>query len=204
MPAIQGNRAVAHIQPVQCNTPSDAAAAALSVRERRRSFFFVADPPRIAKAPRPEKPKKQIYVPSLAEKFASALRENPILKASTVNGTIIAPDGVISAAYTIENIQVAMCLVSGCKKNEMLGDRRLKYIVEPRQIAMFLCKRFTGRSLPEIGRRFGGKDHTTVLHAIRKFEWMDDKLPADGSQITEIAERAWALFKEREAEKSAA
>ena len=52
-------------------------------------------------------------------------------------------------------------------------------IVRPRQIAMYLAKILTPRSLPEIGRRFGGRDHTTVLHAVRKIEGMvsdDQKL----------------------------
>lgn len=55
---------------------------------------------------------------------------------------------------------------------DMKSDRRMKYIVRPRQIAMFLCKTMTRRSLPEIGRRFGDKDHSTVLHAVRKIESM--------------------------------
>lgn len=52
--------------------------------------------------------------------------------------------------------------------NDMKSDRRTKAVVYPRQIAMYLAKELTTRSLPDIGRRFGGKDHTTVLHAVRK------------------------------------
>jgi chromosomal replication initiator protein len=55
-------------------------------------------------------------------------------------------------------------------KTELLSNRRTRTIVKPRQVAMYLSKVMTPRSLPEIGRRFGGRDHTTVLHAVRKIE----------------------------------
>ena len=51
-----------------------------------------------------------------------------------------------------------------------MSSRRTANVVRPRQIAMYLAKTLTLRSLPEIGRRFGGRDHTTVLHAVRKIE----------------------------------
>ena len=53
---------------------------------------------------------------------------------------------------------------------DLLSSRRTASVVRPRQIAMYLSKTLTLRSLPEIGRRFGGRDHTTVLHAVRKIE----------------------------------
>jgi chromosomal replication initiator protein len=53
---------------------------------------------------------------------------------------------------------------------DILSSRRSASVVKPRQIAMYLAKILTLRSLPEIGRRFGGRDHTTVLHAVRKIE----------------------------------
>ena len=58
----------------------------------------------------------------------------------------------------------------GVSKHDILSQRRHRSIVWPRQVGMFLAKAMTARSLPEIGRRFGGRDHTTVLHAIRKIE----------------------------------
>lgn len=57
-------------------------------------------------------------------------------------------------------------------RNELLSARRSRDVVRPRQIAMYLAKALTSRSLPEIGRRFGGRDHTTVLHSVRKVEQM--------------------------------
>ena len=58
----------------------------------------------------------------------------------------------------------------GVQRGDLLSSRRNQSIVRPRQIGMYLAKTLTARSLPEIGRRFGGRDHTTVLHAIRKIE----------------------------------
>lgn len=55
-------------------------------------------------------------------------------------------------------------------RNDLLSSRRSRDVVRPRQIAMYLAKSLTARSLPEIGRRFGGRDHTTVLHSVRKVE----------------------------------
>ncbi|RYE07294.1 MAG: chromosomal replication initiator protein DnaA [Hyphomicrobiales bacterium] len=73
-------------------------------------------------------------------------------------------------------------------RNELLSSRRSRDVVRPRQIAMYLAKSLTSRSLPEIGRRFGGRDHTTVLHSVRKVEQMmkDD---ADLTQEIELLKR---------------
>ena len=54
--------------------------------------------------------------------------------------------------------------------SDMIGPKRTRTIARPRQIAMYLAKSLTTRSLPEIGRRFGGRDHTTIMHGIRKVE----------------------------------
>lgn len=70
----------------------------------------------------------------------------------------------------IEDIQKVVARQFNVPRNDMLSNRRTRQIVRPRQIAMYLSKTMTPRSLPEIGRRFGGKDHTTVLHAVRKVE----------------------------------
>ncbi|MEM1376823.1 MAG: chromosomal replication initiator protein DnaA [Pseudomonadota bacterium] len=70
----------------------------------------------------------------------------------------------------IEDIQRVVAQHYNIPKNEMLSNRRTRTVVRPRQIAMYLSKVMTLRSLPEIGRRFGGRDHTTILHAVRKVE----------------------------------
>lgn len=68
----------------------------------------------------------------------------------------------------IEQIQRAVCERFKVARNDLLSSRRTANVVHPRQIAMYLAKTMTLKSLPEIGRRFGGRDHTTVLHAVRK------------------------------------
>ena len=70
----------------------------------------------------------------------------------------------------IEDIQRIVSRHYNVSRQEMISNRRTRTIVKPRQIAMFLSKTMTPRSFPEIGRRFGGRDHTTVLHAVRKIE----------------------------------
>jgi chromosomal replication initiator protein len=72
----------------------------------------------------------------------------------------------------IEDIQRVVARHYNVSKADLLSARRTRTIVRPRQIAMYLAKVLTPRSLPEIGRRFGGRDHTTVLHAVRKIEEM--------------------------------
>ena len=68
-------------------------------------------------------------------------------------------------------------------RNDLLSARRSRDVVRPRQIAMYLAKSLTSRSLPEIGRRFGGRDHTTVLHSVRKVEQL---MKDDGDLCQEI------------------
>jgi chromosomal replication initiator protein len=75
----------------------------------------------------------------------------------------------------IEDIQRAVARHFNVSRADMLSSRRTANVVRPRQIAMYLAKTLTLRSLPEIGRRFGGRDHTTVLHAVRKIEGLADK-----------------------------
>src|SRR5579862_278323 len=70
----------------------------------------------------------------------------------------------------IEDIQRVVARQYNVSRADLLSSRRTTNIVRPRQVAMYLAKTLTLRSLPEIGRRFGGRDHTTVLHAVRKIE----------------------------------
>jgi len=75
----------------------------------------------------------------------------------------------------IEDIQRLVANHYNVSRADILSSRRTATVVRPRQIAMYLAKSLTLRSLPEIGRRFGGRDHTTVLHAVRKIEGMVGK-----------------------------
>ncbi|MEC8164883.1 MAG: helix-turn-helix domain-containing protein, partial [Pseudomonadota bacterium] len=71
---------------------------------------------------------------------------------------------------TIEEIQKRVAEHFNIRLSEMYSSRRARAVARPRQIAMYLAKQLTVRSLPEIGRKFGGRDHTTVMHAVRKVE----------------------------------
>jgi chromosomal replication initiator protein len=74
------------------------------------------------------------------------------------------------ARITIEDIQRAVCAHYRIDKSEMASQRRTRAVARPRQVAMYLAKELTPRSYPEIGRRFGGRDHSTVIHAVRTIE----------------------------------
>lgn len=71
---------------------------------------------------------------------------------------------------TIEEIQKRVAEYFNIKMSDMVSNRRMQNIARPRQVAMYLAKILTSKSLPEIGRKFGGRDHTTILHAVRKIE----------------------------------
>ncbi len=83
----------------------------------------------------------------------------------------------------IEDIQKLVASHFNVSRGDILSARRTASVVRPRQIAMYLAKLLTPRSLPEIGRRFGGRDHTTVLHAVRKITGL---VTADGTLSEEI------------------
>lgn len=71
---------------------------------------------------------------------------------------------------SIEEIQRRVAEHYNVRLSDLIGPKRVRTIARPRQIAMYLAKQMTTRSLPEIGRRFGGRDHTTIMHGIRKIE----------------------------------
>ena len=83
----------------------------------------------------------------------------------------------------IEDIQKLVATHYSVTRADILSARRTATVVKPRQVAMYLSKALTLRSLPEIGRRFGGRDHTTVLHAVRKIEGLSS---SDGALREEI------------------
>ena len=76
--------------------------------------------------------------------------------------------GLSATNPTIRSIQDEVCNFFEVTMNDLKSPRRHKRIVVPRQVAMYLCKQLTSRSLPEIAAKFGGKDHTTVIHACKK------------------------------------
>lgn len=90
---------------------------------------------------------------------------------------------------TIDEIQRRVSEHYNLKLTDMHSTRRSRNVARPRQVAMYLSKQLTARSLPEIGRKFGGRDHTTVMHAVRKIEeLMDDD--AGFAQDVDVLRRA--------------
>ena len=81
---------------------------------------------------------------------------------------------------TIDSIQTLVCKYFKISKNEMLSSRRSRYLVRPRQVAIYLSKILTTKSLPEIGREFSNRDHTTVIHSVKTIE----KLKCDNTEIS--------------------
>lgn len=86
----------------------------------------------------------------------------------------------------VEDIQRAVARTYNIAKSDLLSARRTANVVRPRQIGMYLAKTLTPKSLPEIGRRFGGRDHTTVLHAVRKIAALIQRDPMLAEEVTSL------------------
>ena len=88
---------------------------------------------------------------------------------------------------TVDEIQKTVSEHFNLKQADLLSERRTRSVARPRQIAMYLCKQHTTRSYPDIGRRFGGRDHTTVLHGVRKIDSLlatDEQIARDVEALT--------------------
>ena len=106
---------------------------------------------------------KEIDVPFVEEVLANVLRAN-------------------QRRISIDEIQTRVAAHFSIRKAEMTSARRAREVARPRQVAMYLSKQLTPKSLPDIGRRFGGRDHTTVIHAVKRIESLraaDAELDAD-------------------------
>ncbi len=121
----------------------------------------------------------------LAHKITSNVRElEGALNRITANIQLVGRDITLESAQeelndllrscerrvTIDEIQRRVAEHFNIRLGEMTSERRARAVARPRQVAMYLAKQLTTRSLPEIGRKFGGRDHTTVIHAVRKIE----------------------------------
>jgi len=90
---------------------------------------------------------------------------------------------------TIEDIQKQVAAHFNIKVADMHSARRSRSVARPRQVAMYLSKKLTTKSLPEIGRKFGGKDHTTVMHAVKKVDELsaiDNEFAQDVELLTKM------------------
>lgn len=95
---------------------------------------------------------------------------------------------------SIKQIQGAVCRHAKISYVDLISQRRQKIVCEPRQIAMALCKLLTSRSFPEIGRLFGGRDHTTVLHACRKYQPVINEIAKNNGLLLPLADLVAAAF----------
>lgn len=135
----------------------------------------------------------------LAHKITSNVRElegalNRIVAYANLVGRAVTLEGTQEVLHdllrsndrrvTIEEIQKQVAEHYNVRLSEMHSARRARAVARPRQVAMYLSKQLTSRSLPEIGRKFGGRDHTTVMHAVRKI----DELRAGDNEFAEDVE----------------
>jgi chromosomal replication initiator protein len=90
---------------------------------------------------------------------------------------------------TVEEIQRKVSEHYNIRLSDMIGPKRVRTYARPRQVAMYLAKTMTSRSLPEIGRRFGGRDHTTVMHGVKRIEELKSK-DAHMAEDLELLRRA--------------
>ena len=136
----------------------------------------------------------------LAARITSNVRElegalNRLVAYAQLNGEAITVDFAtvtlgellrsVQRRITIDEIQRAVSSHFEVKQIDLISERRAVAIARPRQIAMYLAKRLTTRSLPEIGRKFGNRDHSTVIHAVKRIEDLRGKdVEIDGAVRT--------------------
>lgn len=126
----------------------------------------------------------------LADRIGSSIRElegafNRVVAYAQLSGVAVDVDFAVATLgdslrgaqrrVTIDEIQKLVSKHFDLKPLDLVSARRARAVARPRQIAMYLAKRLTTRSLPEIGRKFGGRDHSTVIHAVRKIEELRDQ-----------------------------
>ena len=98
---------------------------------------------------------------------------------------------------TIDLIQTIVCKFFKISKNEMLSSRRSRYLVRPRQTAIYLTKILTSKSLPEIGREFSNRDHTTIIHSIKTIEKIKEENPQMMENINNLKSQILYSNKEK-------
>ncbi len=93
---------------------------------------------------------------------------------------------LVENRVTIDLIQTLVCKFFKISKNEMLSSRRSRYLVRPRQTAIYLTKILTSKSLPEIGREFSNRDHTTIIHSVKTIEKLKEEDPIMVDNINKL------------------
>lgn len=101
------------------------------------------------------------------------------------------PEPIEIKPITIRDIQVEVCRIFNVALIDILSERKSREVTIPRQLCMVLARVLTLHSLPAIGRHMGGRDHTTVYHAIKKYQWMTDELRSEFTDSTPLPK--WVL-----------
>lgn len=131
--------------------------------------------------PTPEPP-QQITIPVALPRPAAA--PTPSTLQSRLQ--FLAPIEILDRPPTIGEIIGVVCRVHGISKVDLLSHRRIAAYVAPRQLAMYLAREMTGNSLPAIGYQFGGRDHTTIMHAVRKIAALVAEDADFAAQVSEV------------------
>lgn len=111
----------------------------------------------------------------------------------TIQDTLSDSRYIAGQRLTVDRIQRAVAEEFDITLNDMVSKRRTRIVARPRQVAMYLCKKMTKRSLPDIGRRFGGRDHTTVMHAVKRIEDLRQGDPQFHAKIKTLEESLKAV-----------
>lgn len=139
--------------------------------------------------PAPEPVKKPAFVAALPEPLEEALVDEPIgdgVLSPCLCPTCGAP---VSGRLTVVHIQALVSAYYKLPIREMTSSRRKRDIARARQVAMYLAYEATPKTMPDIGRRFGGRDHTTVIHAVRTIQRLMLEDPAMEADVKALRER---------------
>lgn len=107
----------------------------------------------------------------------------------TIQETLASSKYMSGMRLTVDKIQRAVAEEFKITMDDMASKRRARAVARPRQVAMYLCKKLTKRSLPDIGRRFGGRDHTTVMHAVKRVTELRNEDPVLDIQIKTLEDK---------------
>ena len=186
-----------------CTTAKDVMNAARQVQLfRNKSNGLRQDPPKYpTKLPSkpleiPQSPPKYLEIPINYPKANEIEDDHPLMQL-VFEATLDYPKRLFP---TIKEIHKAVAHRWRISINDLISHRRVSEVVLPRQVLYVLCHLLTTKSYPEIGRRCGDRDHTTILHGVRKFNWLVDKLNQEMTNqhtLVDWVERCYELCEER-------
>jgi hypothetical protein len=181
---MQAIATLAHLTPTQLeaaerrrNFRSNIAAKAAELADRKICVSLAAIPIAAIEAPLTIEPKVKLVQPD----------ENVIAPTPSNWFVILAADSKSRSYPSILDIQKAVARRYSIKVSDIISARRTANVVRPRQIGYYLCKELTPLSLPAIGRRFGHRDHTSILHGVKKMALLRKTDMALDAEIIDIA-----------------